>query len=219
MRDRVYAAITADIVGSTDFYKTNGKPLRPIFLDVLAEVNRLHAAQLAVPFTVTLGDEVQGLVSDPADSPHVAYDLRLQLSPLKCRIGVGIGSVVSDLAESTTQMEGQAFSMSREALGIAERPKPRQTVYRVEDRVLESTANAMMLLIDAIQGRWTVKQWEAVRLYRDYNDLSRAGDAIGLAPQSIDDRLRPTHWRDVDEALSELSRLIGDRFTQTGETS
>lgn len=219
MADGVYAAITADIVGSTEYYKANGKPLRPRLLEALDKVNRRHADALAVPFAITLGDECQGLVSYPADSPRVVYDLRLQLSPLKCRIGIGIGPIVSELAESTAQMEGLAFALSREALDKTKRAKVRATAYRVENGLVEKTANTIALLTDVIQSRWTGKQWEAVRLYAELGDLAKTGDALGLTLQSVDDRLRPTHWQDVEEALRCLGDVIARPDCRSGEIS
>lgn len=208
MTDRVYAAITADIVGSTEYYKANGKPLRPRLLEALAKVNARHAEALAVPFAITLGDEVQGLVSNPADAPRVVHDLRLQLSPLKCRVGVGIGPIVSELAESTAQMEGLAFGMSREALDAASSLKSGLTVYRTSDEHVESVANAMSLLVDAIQSRWTEKQWEAVRLHSELGDLSSVGKRLGVSAQGAEHRLRSTRWREIDKSVEALSDLL-----------
>lgn len=208
MTDRVYAVITTDIVGSTEYYKTNGKPLRPLLIEVLGEVNRRHADALAVPFTITLGDEFQGLLSDPGKCPRVIHDLRLLLSPLKCRVGVGIGPIVSELMQSTAQMEGLAFSMSRDALSAAEKAKSALTVYRSEDSTLDSTANAISLLIDAVQSRWTDKQWEAVRVHSRVKDLARVGEQLGMTMQGAEHRLRSTHWREVEQGIECLSASL-----------
>jgi hypothetical protein len=221
--DWVFAAITADIVGSTEYYKANGTPLRPRLLEALGKVNARHAEALAVPFAITLGDEFQGLVADPADSPRVLYDLRLQLSPLKCRIGVGIGTIVSELAETTAQMEGAAFSMSREALDAAGKLKGGVTVYRTGREEVEAAANAVWLLIDAVQSRWTDKQWEAVRSYSELGELAKVGKALGISWQAVDYRLRPTRWRDVEDAVAALAGLVtrllaGDSADQNSGT-
>lgn len=209
MTDRIYAAITADIVGSTEYYRANGKPLRPTLLETLEKVNLRHRDHLAVPFTITLGDEFQGLLAGASPSPQVIYDLRLQLSPLKCRVGVGVGSIVSGLAESTVQMEGQAFSLSREALDVAERHKSAATVYRATSKQIESAANGLWPLIDAVQSKWTAKQWEAVRLYAELKDVSRVAAILGVTSPSVEDRLRPTAWREIQAALSLLSDCLG----------
>ncbi len=213
MGDRVYAAITADIVGSTEYYKANGKPLRPRLLKALEKVSARHAGTLAVPFAITLGDEVQGLVADPADSPRVVYDLRLQLSPLKCRIGVGIGSIVSELAETTAQMEGLAFSLSREALDTAGSLKSGLTVYRASDERIENVANTVSLLMDVVQSRWTEKQWEAARLRSELVGLTNVARELGITYQAADYRLRQAHWRDIDSAVRSLAGVIGQLST------
>ena len=208
MEDRAYAAITADIVGSTEYYKANGKPLRPRLLEALAKLNARHADALAVPFAITLGDEVQGLVTNPADAPRVVHDLRLQLSPLKCRIGTGIGPIVSELAESTSQMEGLAFSFSREALDQMKKAKVRATGYRMENGLVEETANTIASLTDIIQSRWTDKQWEAVRLYAELGDQASVGKRLGVSAQGAEHRLRSTQWREIETSLETLSDLL-----------
>ncbi len=208
MADHIYAAITADIVGSTEYYKTKGSPLRPQLLDALAQVNSSHSAVLAVPFGLTLGDEFQGLLSEPAKAPRVVCDLRLLLSPIRIRVGVGLGSIVSDMAATTAHMEGQAFSYAREAIEIAGRGKSGGTVYKADDRRVEKAANGMTVLIDAVQSRWTPKQWEAVRLYLRHKDLSSVGEQLGISPQGVEHRLRSTRWRDIERGVDVLADLI-----------
>lgn len=208
MENRVYAAITADIIGSTEYYKANGKPLRPRLLEALEKVNARHHDALAVPFAITLGDEVQGLVSNPANAPRVVHDLRLQLSPLKCRVGVGIGSIVSDFAKSTTQMEGLAFSLSREALDQMKKAKGRATGYRMENGLIEETANTIALLTDVIQSRWTDRQWEAVQLYSELGDMASVAKKLDMSAQGVEHRLRSTRWREIETSLETLSDLL-----------
>ena len=205
---QLYAAITADIVGSTAVYGETGRPIRPKLLEVLDALNCRFRDELAVPLRITLGDEFQGLAKKPSACPRIIYDARLHLSPLRCRFGVGIGMVVSGLADTTLEMEGPAFSLSREALEVAKKQKGRLTVYRTEDRILEEAANTVSILIDIVQSAWTSKQWEAVRSYTASGDLAAAGADLGITPQAVSDRLRMTHWREIADASHSLSHLL-----------
>ncbi len=203
----IYAAITADIVGSTEYYQRTGEPLRPRLLEALGHVNTHHRDGLVVPFAITLGDEFQGLAL-PGACPRVIYDLRLALSPLKCRVGVGISTIVSEIAESTSLMEGPAFSLSREALNSAGGRKGRLTVYRADDPAAESAANTVSMLIDIIQSGWTDKQWEAVRLYDELGEQAAVGARLGASRQAAEDRLRRTNRAQIEDALGFLAATL-----------
>jgi hypothetical protein len=204
---RVYAAITADIVGSTEYYQRAGEPLRPRLLEALEHVNTRHRDALVVPFTITLGDECQCLAL-PSACPRVVYDLRLALSPLKCRVGVGISTVVSEIAESTSLMEGPAFSLSRDALNAAGGRKRRLTVYRADDPAVENVANTVSTLIDIIQSGWTDKQWEAVRLYDELGEQAAVAKRLGISPPAVKHRLAATCACDVEESVESLRSML-----------
>jgi hypothetical protein len=204
----IYAAITADIVGSTQYYEATGKPMRPRLLEALERVNRKHHADLAVPFTITLGDEFQCLALSPSECPHIINDIRLELYPLRCRAGVGIGTVVSELVNSSAEMEGVAFAFSREALDMAKHSRDKLTLYRTSDERLQMIANTVSGLIDVIQGEWSDKQWEAVKLYTELGDMAKVGNALGIRKQSVDDRLKSAYWQKVAEAMDYLAELL-----------
>lgn len=206
---RVYAAVTVDIVSSTQVYEATGRPLRPILLKTTSAINEQFGDSLAVPFGITLGDEFQGLVKEPAACPRITHYLRLLIHPLECRVGVGIGEIASPLAASTSEMEGPAFSRSRAAIEKARRTN-RRTVYESGIDALDTAANTISLLVDLIEAEWTDKQWEAVRAYTTHGNLARAGRELGITAQGVERRLQSTHWREIAEAVESLSILIGD---------
>lgn len=207
---KTYAAITADIVRSTEIYEATGEPIRPILQRVISDVNQHFGEFLAVPFAITLGDEFQGLAKEVSVCPKIVHYLRLQLHPLRCRIGIGIGKIASPLMSSTLEMEGPAFSRSR---SILERIKStnRLTGYQSGCDSLDLTANTISMLIDLIQDEWTSKQWEAVRAYTTYGRLSDAGAELGISPQGVKRRLQSTHWAEINESVEALCSLLQQR--------
>ena len=202
-----YAAVTVDIIGSTRIYEETGQLIRPRLLEVIDFANERFREDLAVPFSITLGDEFQGLMRNVAVCPWTIMRIRLQLHPLKCRVGVGIGTVAGELAAATREMEGSAFTMSRNALDEAKQ-QGRLTVYQTDDEAITQTANAISMLIDVIQNKWTDKQWEAVRAFDEYQGLTRAGEALGQTPQTMRDRLQRTDWQEVLEAVNALEAVL-----------
>lgn len=66
---RIYAAVTVDIVESTKIYEETGQPIRPKLLEVMSLINERFHDDLAVPFSITLGDEFQGLLRNVSACP------------------------------------------------------------------------------------------------------------------------------------------------------
>jgi hypothetical protein len=205
---QVYAVITADIVGSTQAYEVSNEPLRPRLQEVVRTINSKFHDDLAVPFHITLGDEFQGLVHDLTACPLVIWMIRMVLNPLRCRVGVGIGSVASALSDSTLEMEGVAFSMARRSLETAER-QSRLTMYRIsDDPRIEESANTISLLVDTMQKDWSERQWEAACLYAEHGTTASVGSALHISRQAVEQRLRSAHYYEIREAVGSLSALF-----------
>lgn len=206
VEEQVFAAVTVDIIGSTTVYENTGRSVRERLLAVLDAVNSRFGSELAVPFGITIGDEFQGLMRNMTSVPWAIYRIRAELIPLHCRIGVGIGPVASSLLPYTRDMEGPAFTMSREALDEA--GGSRLTVYRMDDAVLQEAVNTIAMLTDAIRSDWTEKQWQAVRAYLEHGSWTCAAQALGITKQAVARRIRSLHWQEVHEATSSLETLL-----------
>lgn len=216
MTRELYAAVTIDVVGSTAIYEETAEPLRPKLQRAIDLVNDRFCEQFAVPMSVILGDECQGLLRDVSACPMVVNEVRLHVAPIRCRAGVGVGEVVSEIKPTTAEMEGAAFALSRDALEQGKRSKRALTVYRLPDPRIQQAANAMHALIDVVQKRWTQKQWEAVRLYAETGDMAEVGRRLGLTPQAVQHRLRSTAWAEVDAAVAAVSSLLAGSALSTG---
>lgn len=82
---RTYAVITADVVGSrriAGFRKKRDSVLRG-----LSEA-QLEQGLILSPYTVTVWDEFQAIMSSPEKFPKATVDLRRQFYPMQLRIAV-----------------------------------------------------------------------------------------------------------------------------------
>src|SRR6478609_1106493 len=86
--------------------------------DVLArlEVLLVDRPGLVVPFDRTVGDELQGVLDDPATVVDVVLDL---LRDGGWSVGVGAGTVDEPLPAVSREASGEAFVRAREAVDQA----------------------------------------------------------------------------------------------------
>ncbi|MBN1454628.1 MAG: hypothetical protein JW945_00025 [Methanomicrobia archaeon] len=202
--------ITGDIKGSRAFDPEAWRIIQRKIKTALTELNKSYSSDLLRDFTITLDDEVQGVLH----SPEKSYDIfvRLQDSiPVEFRCGIGIGKI-EVVASEITEMRGESFFRSREAL---ESTKNRGYPVIVkssdeQNNVTDEAINAILGLIATIQSTWTDRQREVVTLCRvhdeyTYSDIARE---LNVSKQSISQVVRAAHWSAIQQGERAIRRLL-----------
>jgi hypothetical protein len=207
--DSLYIAVTADIIGSRS--KAGAVSLAG---EKLGRLNADFRGSLAVPFALFRGDEIQGVLTPAAEVPHLLRELRFRLLPLALRIGAGIGRIETGLdREFSWQMDGSAFHRSREALQQIGRSRDQATRFTAAGDSVEATLEAINLvytLLDAIQDRWSDKQWAAVDAYSRSGTYALAARELNTTPQTVYKHCRAASYK----AVAEAERFLGARLKE-----
>jgi len=87
---------------------------------VLQQINQRYAGVLASKFTVTLGDEFQGVLTNANGLLRILDEISFPLKPVNLRFGIGVGSLSTQLDPDTSiGADGPAYWKAREAIEIA----------------------------------------------------------------------------------------------------
>ncbi|NLG84351.1 MAG: hypothetical protein GX493_07045 [Firmicutes bacterium] len=162
---------------------------------------------LLTPFTVSRGDEFQGLCRGSLRAPEIVRLLRYRCRPLSFRLGIGIGEGPATEASSSWGLNGEAFFRAREALERTKKKTTLLTAVVSGDERLDAVAEGIFVLLDAVWTRWTKEQWEAVLAYERYGTYEAAGQVLGIAFQNVAKRCRAARWPAVRVAETALRRL------------
>lgn len=206
-----YLVFTADIVSSR---RTKDQPWQQQEL-----VRQLHvfareyaAAFLCVP-RLSRGDEIQGVLAQPADFAKVLRRLRYSIRPQTIRVGLGVGQISTEIIpEDSWQMDGPAFHRARQALDEAKTLKRATTRWVSDDRNIDRRLNVLLKMVDTIEERWTSGQWEAVYLYEQMGTYKAAAASLGITPQNVEKRCSAARWQVVREAETELGHWIQEEY-------
>ena len=172
-------------------------------------VPALLAALSSVPvvlrFERTAGDEVQGVLDDPAAVVQVVRRLSRDGG---WSIGVGAGPVQTPLPRSTRAGAGPAFVAARAAVDAAKR---RPVRVAVRGAVAEPAADAQAVLtaLAALVERRSEQAWEAVELVEAGRTQAEAAAELGVSRQAVGQRLAAGLWeveRDLAPAAARLLR-------------
>ncbi|MGB0102123.1 MAG: transposase, partial [Nocardioides sp.] len=138
------------------------------------------------PFEQTVGDEIQGVLDDPAALPAAVEVL---LREEVWHIGIGVGDVEDPLPRHARSGRGPAYLNARQAVTTAKSSPWHLRVVASEPvdpaaRALETT----LWLWAAVLARRTARGWEVADLVAEglsYDDVSQR---LGITPSAVSQR-------------------------------
>jgi hypothetical protein len=208
-----FLAVVGDVEGSRELADRAGFQRR--LTSVLSLVNGiLGPNRLAAEVRITAGDEVQGLLSDPAALVEVAVAVADHLHPVRVVLGAGWGPLTTDPGPDVALLDGPCFHRARRSLEEARR---RGTWVRVEGLapLEDGTLSALFGLMGAIRSRWTEKQAGYAREAREGLQKDVA-ERAGVSPSVVSESLKAARFDAVLEG-AEAARRILERFGSTAE--
>jgi hypothetical protein len=181
----------------------------PVLLDTLAEVSA--AAVLA--FERTVGDEVQGVLTDAAGAVEaVARVLRLG----GWNVGVGVGEVDEPLPSSTREGRGAAYHRAREAVTRAKSAPHRLTVVGApRDPEAEALETVLGLWAGLVERR-SDRGWEVHDLLKDGLTHAEAAERLGISASAVSQRAHAAGLVDEARARALAGRIWAAMLTGGG---
>ncbi len=112
---------------------------------------------------------------------------------------MGWGEISSGLEQRYAwQMDGSAFHRSRAALEQIKNRREAATCFLGDGEKIWDMLNAFYGLIDTIESRWSLKQWEAVDVYERAGTYAAASRELQITPQNVAKRCRAAAWKAVE---------------------
>ncbi len=173
-------------------------------------------------FERTVGDEIQGLTTDPATLVAATVTLtRLG----GWRIGIGIGDVETPLPSSTREARGSAYIAAREAITLA-RKQPTDLALTLAatvgaDHYRETAsrdAETALMLLRSLLARRTQEGWELMDLLDADPSSRHAAATLGISPSAVSQRLSRAARVEGQRGAELATRLLG-RLLLPGDTA
>lgn len=144
-----------DIVGSSSY---EASKLRSEFMRIVSSCNRALKRQILSPYTVTLGDEFQGVARSLRGLLEAIFyleEISLQKrSTFKIRYVGLYGEIDTSINRMRAHgMMGAGLARARELLTAKRRTKPRFQ-FELPDPRMTKELNRLFTAIDGIMGRW-----------------------------------------------------------------
>ncbi|MPW24305.1 hypothetical protein GC105_00665 [Alkalibaculum sp. M08DMB] len=217
-----YVAIIGDIKDSKKI--ENRSEIQRKLKLVLQEINEKYDNDISSKFTITLGDEFQGLLSNGANTLPIILEVERKMYPIKIRFGVGIGTITTEVnKEMSLGADGPGYYKARNAIEyLKDNERKNQSSaadirFEVESENQETTImiNTVMSLLTVIKEFWTDRQREIIWDMLEHQDSQIAvAKRLKIKQPAVQKSLaKGKYYAYIDaidtigKALEEVSRL------------
>jgi len=201
----LYCVITADVNKSRAVVDRSG--LQKNILAVLSETNAKFENDIVVPFTITVGDEWQGLLNSIAPSYQIIDFFRQSLTDISVSYGIGVGQVETSFMPRTSEMDGEVFRRSRNALNTAKKNKS-EIIFETGNEPVDVLLNSICRLLFAVRSKWTNRQKEKIILYKNLRNERKVAKELGVTQGDIHQAIKAGSGKIYIESEEHLNYFL-----------
>ena len=199
----MYLALIADVIDSKMVQERFD--LQKQLEETLQTMDELFGEFLASNFTLTLGDEFQGLLKVDAPVFQIIDTLRSELTPTQLRFGIGLGEIVTDIDPlQSIGADGPAYWNARAAINLIHQKNDygnTQIYYSSGKEKQDFFVNALIASGEAIRSGWRGSQEEILLdllkrcVYSENFSQQDLAESLAINPSALSKRLKSSSIR------------------------
>ena len=171
-------------------------------------MNRLNTVPFppAARWTITTGDEFQGLLDDVSALPEILWQVATSMrSDVRLRLGVGYGRLVtSPLRRDAIGMDGPVFHDARQAIDAAKSDHAGATTFRgfgsPADDVLSGLGRALHDTVHAM----TARQRQIIDGVREGKTQAAVARNLGISRAAVSKQVAAGRWNSLRQLEASL---------------
>ena len=199
----MYLALIADVIDSKMVQERFD--LQKQLEKTLQTMNELFGEFIASNFTLTLGDEFQGLLKVDAPVFQIIDTLRSELTPTQLRFGIGLGEIVTDIDPlQSIGADGPAYWNARAAINLVHQKNDygnTQIYFTCGKEKQDFFVNALIASGEAIRSGWRGSQEEILLdllkrcVYSENFSQQDLAQSLEINPSALSKRLKSSSIR------------------------
>lgn len=211
-----YIAIIGDIKESRKLKNRNN--VQNKLKAVLSKINQKYESVISAKFTITLGDEFQGLLCVGENVIDIIEEIRREMSPVQIRFGIGVGEITTDInSDMALGADGPGYYKAREAIEMLKRneqkSKTQASDIRIEIEDDRSSVTAMLntifSLMAVIQNNWSDRQREIIWEFdKNKGSQSECAERMKISQSSVQRSLVNGNYYAYKEAKNTVNSVL-----------
>lgn len=199
------------MVASRELVPEQRRETQERFTEFVERLNDLFAPALLARFVITIGDEFQGLIMDPAILPDLLWTVSTGFTDRELRLGLGYGALDTTVGEYAINVDGPALHRARDAINLAKKDRELGGVFCEFGADFDPLLNGLARMLWFHRNRCTEQQLRVLGMMREGLSQSEIAERLELTRQAISDHARAAGWeayREGEEALRAALRLF-----------
>lgn len=206
---KLYTVITGDLVKSREICDRN--KVQKKLLTIINKVNIEFHKYIVVKFSLTLGDEFQGLINSVEKSYTIVKEIQKSIYPIKISFGIGVGSISTKIMKRTTEMDGECFVRSRYALQLA-KETGQSIVYATGLDRDDIAINTIIMLMDTIRNKWKELHYRRIWLYEKLGTLEKVAQKENITKQMVSKNFACIGYETIRNAEETIINLLSTLY-------
>lgn len=211
-----YIAIIGDIKASKKL--SDRSEVQKKLSTVLNYINEKYKNDIYSKFTITLGDEFQGLLCNGESIMHMIFDIEKRLFPIKIRVGIGIGEITTEInRDLSIGADGPGYYNAREAISYLKEDEKRKQTNSADIRLeimdgykeIKMLINTTLKLMTVIKEEWTERQREIIWDMLEHQDNQiEVAKRLGITQPTVQKSLSKGKYYAFKEAYDTLGQVF-----------
>lgn len=211
-----YIAVIGDIKSSKKI--KDRKSVQDKLKNTLEMINETYCHDIAAKFTITLGDEFQGLLCAGENVLNIIEEIQRKMYPIEIRFGIGVGAITTDINfEMAIGADGPGYYKARYAIEFLKKKEQKNKSHssdvRIEiDEDINSTAemlNTILSLLAVVKKSWTDRQREIISDFVKYQDSQeKCAERLGIAQSSVQRGLTNGNYYAYKDAMDTVCNVL-----------
>ena len=202
-------AVLGDIVRSKRLESEARGAVQEVLERLMADINARYPRAVLGGFLLTLGDEFQGLIDEPAIVPDIVQDIREKLPRMKFRIVVSLGVLTTERPRGVALgTDGPAWHAARRVLDqwrAAKRDGVAFAGFGDDDAIL----NGISGLLTHHWAHLEASQREVVNALRHHQGLRKeAAVEMSISQQALSNRAQTAGWREYEAGMTAWREVL-----------
>lgn len=213
-----YIAVIGDIKDSKTL--KNRMQTQEKLKETLNNINQKYERNISSRFTITLGDEFQGLLCSGERTLELINEIERSMHPVKIRFGIGIGEITTEIDRNMAiGADGPGYYKARSAIDyLKQNEKRKQTdtadiriEIEGENQAPETMINTILTLLSVIKESWSDRQREVIWDMLEHQDSqSNAADRLCIRQPTVQKILAKGSYYAYKDAMEMIDDALGE---------
>ncbi len=214
-----YIVIIGDMIDSKKIIDRKNTQIR--LKKVLSEINNKYAKDIASKFTITLGDEFQGLLKSKNNIMNIIFDIEMEMSPISLRFGIGVGEISTEINfEYSSEIDGSSYHRARTMIEKLEIIKNQYSTRQAnillssqdKNAEIDKLLNSLFSVCTVLKSKWTSRQTEIIYAYLlSEENQYKTAEKLGITQSSVNKGLNNSNFYTYKSAIDNINSFLSEK--------